>query len=41
VMGATYDEATHSYTTGLILLCITAVIALLFTIVLARRQPQR
>ena len=41
VLGATYDEATHSYTTGLILLCITAVIALVFTIVLARRQPPR
>ncbi|HET9647059.1 MAG TPA: nitrate/nitrite transporter [Microlunatus sp.] len=39
VLGATYDEASHSYTTGLILLCVTAVIALVFTIVLARRQP--
>ena len=25
VMGATYDEADHSYTVGLILLCVTAV----------------
>ena len=31
VMGATYDEADHSYTIGLILLCVTAVVALLFT----------
>src|SRR6478609_6027707 len=39
VMGATYDEATHSYTIGLILLCITAVGALAFTIGLDRRKP--
>ena len=39
VMGATYNEETHSYTIGLILLCITAVIALIFTISLARRKP--
>ena len=31
VMGATYNEADHSYTVGLILLCVTAVVALLFT----------
>ncbi len=38
VMGATYDEATHSYTIGLILLCITAVGALVFTVALSRRR---
>ena len=31
VMGATYNEATHSYTIGLILLCITALITLAYT----------
>jgi MFS transporter, NNP family, nitrate/nitrite transporter len=31
VMGATYNEADHSYTVGLILLCVTAVVAVLFT----------
>jgi NNP family nitrate/nitrite transporter-like MFS transporter len=30
-MGATYNEADHSYTVGLVLLCVTAVVALLFT----------
>ncbi len=38
VMGATYNEATHSYTIGLVLLCVTAVVALAFTLVLARRS---
>jgi NNP family nitrate/nitrite transporter-like MFS transporter len=33
VMGATYDEQTHSYTVGLILLCITAVVTLVYTAV--------
>ncbi len=37
VMGATYDAATNSYTIGLLLLCATAIVALLFTIYLARR----
>jgi MFS transporter, NNP family, nitrate/nitrite transporter len=32
VMGATYNEAEHSYTLGLVLLTITAVAALLFTL---------
>lgn len=32
VMGATYNEADHSYTIGLMLLCATAVVALLFTL---------
>jgi NNP family nitrate/nitrite transporter-like MFS transporter len=31
-MGATYDEQNHSYTIGLILLCLTAVITLGYTI---------
>lgn len=39
VMGATYDAATRSYTVGLILLCVTALVALTFTVVLARRKP--
>jgi NNP family nitrate/nitrite transporter-like MFS transporter len=38
VLGATYNEATHSYTIGLILLCITALGALVFTVVLSRRS---
>lgn len=37
VMGATYDAASHSYTVGLVLLCVTALAALLFTIALNRR----
>ena len=32
VMGATYDEADHSYTIGLVLLCATASLALLYTL---------
>jgi len=32
VMGATYDSTAHSYTIGLILLCVVAVCALLFTL---------
>ncbi|MBT0993697.1 MFS transporter [Cellulomonas sp. DKR-3] len=31
VMGATYNEVTHSYTIGLVLLVVTAVVAFLFT----------
>lgn len=38
VMGATYNAATHSYTVGLALLCLTALVALGFTIFLARRR---
>ena len=38
VMGATYDEADHSYTVGLTLLCATAVVALLFTAFGIRRR---
>jgi NNP family nitrate/nitrite transporter-like MFS transporter len=41
VMGATYNAETHSYTVGLGLLCLTAIGALVFTIVLARRQGAR
>jgi len=37
VMGATYNAETHSYTIGLSLLCLTALIALGFTIFLARK----
>jgi MFS transporter, NNP family, nitrate/nitrite transporter len=37
VMGATYNEAEHSYTIGLVLLSITAAGALLFTLVGMRR----
>ena len=32
VMGATYDAADHSYTVGLVLLCATAIVALLYTL---------
>ena len=39
VMGATYNEADHSYTVGLILLCVTAVVALLFTAFGIRKRP--
>lgn len=38
VMGATYDEAEHSYTTGLILLCATAVVALTYTVFGIRKK---
>ncbi len=41
VMGLTSNEAKHSYTVGLSLLCITAVIALGFTFVLSRRSSAR
>lgn len=41
VMGATYDTATHSYTTGLLLLCATAIVALAFTIFLGARSRLR
>jgi NNP family nitrate/nitrite transporter-like MFS transporter len=32
VMGATYDAVDHSYTVGLVLLCVVAVGALIFTL---------
>jgi NNP family nitrate/nitrite transporter-like MFS transporter len=37
VMGATYNAEAHSYTIGLSLLCLTALVALGFTVFLARR----
>ena len=40
VMGATYNEADHSYTIGLMLLCAVAVIALLYTVLGIRRRPE-
>ncbi len=40
VMGATYNEETHSYTIGLVLLCFTALGTLVFTIFgFKNRQP--
>src|SRR4029453_14536115 len=39
--GLTYNESEHSYTIGLALLSITAVIALVFTFVLNRRSSAR
>ena len=42
VMGATYNEAAHSYTIGLVLLTITAAGALLFTLFgIRRKAPAR
>lgn len=38
VMGATYNEADHSYTVGLMLLCATAIGALLYTLLGIRRR---
>lgn len=38
VMGATYNEAEHSYTIGLVLLTITAAGALLFTLFGTKRR---
>lgn len=40
VMGATYDEVNHSYAIGLILLCIVAGIALIFTVLGIRRPAE-
>ena len=41
VMGATYDEADHSYTIGLMLLCATALVALVYTLlgIKKRKEP--
>ncbi|MFF2371393.1 nitrate/nitrite transporter [Agromyces sp. NPDC058110] len=39
VMGATYS-ATGNYVLGLLLLCVAALVALVFTIFLARRNPK-
>ena len=41
VMGATYDAATHSYTIGLGLLCLVALIALVYTLVGVRAPRDR
>ena len=41
VMGATYNAETHSYAVGLGLLCLTAIVALGFTLFLARGQKAR
>lgn len=42
VMGATYNEEDHSYTIGLMLLCLTAIGALLFTLFgIRKREPER
>ena len=42
VMGATYDAATHSYSIGLLLLVVTALAALAFTLfVLHGRSPAK
>ena len=38
VMGATYNEADHSYTVGLALLCVVATLALLFTLFGIRKR---
>ncbi len=38
VLGATYNEADHSYTTGLVLLCITATVALAFVLLRLPRE---
>lgn len=40
VMGATYDEATHSYTVGLILLSATAVVSFLFVLLRLKREDR-
>ena len=41
VMGATYNEVDHSYTTGLVLLCITAAVALAFVLLRLPREEAR
>ena len=38
VLGATYNEADHSYTIGLVLLCITATLALAFVLLRLPRE---
>ncbi|GCD19642.1 MFS transporter [Cellulomonas algicola] len=40
VMGATYDEATHSYTVGLLLLSATAVVSFLFVLLRLKREDR-
>src|SRR6478752_6048454 len=41
VMGATYNEADHIYTTVLVLLCITATVALAFVVLRLPREKAR
>jgi MFS transporter, NNP family, nitrate/nitrite transporter len=41
VLGATYNEADHSYTVGLVLLCITAAVALAFVLLRLRREKPK
>ena len=41
VMGLTYNAAAHSYTVGLVLLSVTAVAALVFTLALSRKADDR
>ncbi len=41
VMGLTYNAAAHSYTVGLVLLCVTAVAACAFTLTLSRKTADR
>jgi NNP family nitrate/nitrite transporter-like MFS transporter len=41
VLGATYDESGNDYTVGLVLLCVTAVVALLFVLFGLRREAPR
>ena len=41
VMGATYDAATHSYSIGLLLLVVTALAALAFTLFVLHGRPRR
>ena len=41
VMGLTYNAAAHSYTVGLVLLSVTAVAALVFTLALSRKTGDR
>lgn len=40
-MGATYNAEVRSYTIGVVLLCLTALVALGFTILLAQRHRVR
>jgi len=39
VMGATYDAADNDYTVGLVLLCLTALVATVFTFVKLSKDP--
>ena len=41
VMGATYDEDDHSYTIGLLLLCATAIVALVYTLFGIRKRSAK